>query len=377
MRVGVIGAGIGGLLAAIGLHRAGADVTVFERTAGPQPGGSGLSLFGNAFTALDAVGMGDAVRALAPHPPGLRAGQRRPDGRWLSVAPPAAVRGMRVVHRADLHRVLGDALEPGTVRYGTAVSVPLDGCDLVVAADGLRSRTRADWPGDPGVRYAGYSAWRGVTDRPVDLGGAAGETWGDGLRFGLAPLADGRVYWFAVASLPAGTVFADEFDEVRRRFGGWHDPIPAVVDATAPEAVFRLDIHDLAAPLTTFRRGNCVLLGDAAHAMTPDLGQGAGQAMEDAATLTRLVSAERLDEALDSYDRLRRARTQPIAARARAVGALAQSRGRLRVRVRDTAVRLIPSSVTARQLTALESWQPPSAVRGSVRQPLCGDGPAG
>ena len=97
-----------------------------------------------------------------------------------------------------------------------------------------------------------------------------------------------------------------------------------VLAATA--STFRTDIYDLAGPMPTFRRGRTVLLGDAAHAMTPDLGYGAGQAMEDAATLTRLLGDGPTDAALDAYDRLRRARAQPIAARARQVGRIMQSR---------------------------------------------------
>src|SRR4029450_11548849 len=87
---------------------------------------------------------------------------------------------------------------------------------LVVAADGIRSRTRASWPGDPGVRYSGYASWRGVTSVPVRLDGA-GESLGRGERFGLAPLADGRVYWFGVATMPAGTTGPDEVSEGGRR----------------------------------------------------------------------------------------------------------------------------------------------------------------
>jgi 2-polyprenyl-6-methoxyphenol hydroxylase-like FAD-dependent oxidoreductase len=370
LRVAVIGAGIGGLTAAAGLQRAGATVTVFERARGPAPVGSGLSLFGNAFTALDAIGLGDDVRALGPPRPGLRAALRRPDGRAVTVTPPGAVRDVRVVHRADLHRVLAGALAPGTIRYGSAVEAEPAGFDLVVAADGLRSRTRASWPGDPGVRYAGYSAWRGVTGTPVDLLGTAGETVGRGERFGLAPLGDGRVYWFAVVSMPAGRTFTDEYAEVRRRFAGWHAPIGEVLAATPPETVFRTDIHDLARPAPTFRRGRTVLLGDAAHAMTPDLGQGGGQAMEDAATLVRLLEAGPVEQALDAYDRLRRARTGPIAARARRMGRLMQSRSPLR----DPLLRLVPPGVAARQLAALQAWQPPAGGSSRCR---CGDSGAG
>jgi 2-polyprenyl-6-methoxyphenol hydroxylase-like FAD-dependent oxidoreductase len=385
VRVIVVGAGIGGLATAAGLQRAGADVTVLERAAALRPVGSGLSLFGNGFTALDALGLGDDVRALAaPGGPGLQAGQRRPDGRWLARTPAAAVERLGVVHRADLHRVLAGALRFGTLRTGVPVAGVDDSgtevrladgtaerADVVVAADGIRSRVRAGRPGDPGPRYAGYSAWRGVTARPVDLRGAAGETWGRGLRFGMAPLADGRVYWFGVATMPAGTVLPDEHAAVTARFAGWHDPIPELLAATQPAAVTRSDVHDLAGPVPTFRHGRCVLLGDAAHAMTPDLGQGANQALEDAATLARLLAAVAADPApparevsaaLDAYDRLRRPRTQRIARRARGLGAVAQARGPVTSRLRDGLLRLTPPSAAARQLLDLQAWQPPAGA---------------
>lgn len=384
MRVTVVGAGIGGLAVAAGLQRAGADVTVLERAEQVRPVGSGLSLFGNGFTALDALGLGTAVRALAaPGGRGLQAGQRTPDGSWLSRTPAEAVAQLGVVHRADLHRVLQEALRPGTVHLGSPVDglTPTAGgvlvggrpehpSDLVVAADGIRSGIRASWPGDPGLRYSGYSAWRGVTAVPVDLLGAAGETWGRGLRFGMVPLADGRVYWFAVATLPAGTRFDDEHGTVTRLLEGWHAPVAELVAATAPEDVTRSDVHDLAGPVPTFRRGRCVLLGDAAHAMTPDLGQGANQALEDAATLTRLLAgvaaaevpdAGAVDAALDAYDALRRPRTQRLARQARRVGAVAQARGPVAARVRDGLLRLVPDRATARPLLAVQAWQPPAA----------------
>ncbi|WP_208008504.1 FAD-dependent monooxygenase [Agromyces protaetiae] len=288
MRTAIIGAGIGGLCAAIGLQRAGADVTVFERASALEPVGSGLSIFANGLTALDSLGLGDAFREITTtEARQLVGGQRRPDGTWLAKIPDGAVDELRIVHRADLHRLLLGALRPGTVRLGTAVSgVCSDGrtlttsdgpgrFDVIVAADGIRSKVRASWPADPGIRYSGYSTWRGVTAEPVDLHGEAGETWGHRERFGLAPLADGRIYWFAVASMPADSEIDDEYAEVQRRFGGWHAPIPEIIAATERSTVFRLDINDLAGAVPTFRRGRCVLLGDAAHAMTPTSGRAA------------------------------------------------------------------------------------------------------
>jgi 2-polyprenyl-6-methoxyphenol hydroxylase-like FAD-dependent oxidoreductase len=152
---------------------------------------------------------------------------------------------------------------------------------------------------------------------------------------------------------------------------GWHAPVAQVLAATPPESVTRSDVHDLAGPVPTFRRGACVLLGDAAHAMTPDLGQGANQALEDAATLTRLLAgltAQDVPEpgalaaALDGYDRLRRPRTQRVARRARALGALAQASGPLTVGLRNRLLRLTPPRAAARPLLDLQAWQPPAAA---------------
>jgi len=383
MRVGIIGAGIGGLATAVGLQRAGVPVTVFERRAGAGDAGSGISLFGNGLAALDALGLGPAAREIGAVPGGIgpttTAGQRRPDGRWLTRLPRSAQQTVAVVHRADLQQILLDALAPGTVRTDRPVrSVSVDGrtvdlaggpetFDVVVAADGIGSRVRRDWPGDPGIRYAGYRAWRGVSAQPVDVTAGIGETVGRGKRFGIAPLADGRVYWFAVISEPADQPALDGPGPVLAAFGGWHRPIRDIVEATPPEAIRSLPIEELAGRLPTYRRGRCVLLGDAAHAMTPNLGQGGNQALEDAATLVALLATPatngldgQIDAAVAEYDRRRRPRTQRIARQAALLGRVLQARGPLTARARDATLRLTPPAVAARGAVAIQRWQPPA-----------------
>lgn len=408
MRVGIIGGGIGGLATAVGLQRAGAEVTVFERYDRPAVGGSGISLFGNGLAALAELGLAQKANEIGAVPGGLgidtAAGQRRPDGRWLAELPPAVKETVAVVHRADLHRILLDALAPGTLRTGQAARrvspdgrtvetssvaaisgstapVTAEKFDVVVAADGIRSRIRAGWPGDPGVRYAGYRAWRGVTDRAVDVSSGTGETVGRGLRFGIAPLADGRVYWFGVVSGPIGAPIPDGPAALTEWFGDWHQPVRELIEATPPDGIHGLPIEELAGRVPTFRRGRCVLLGDAAHAMTPNLGQGGNQALEDAATLVALLGAATghapagaggIDDALVEYDRLRRPRTQRIARRASVLGRVLQAGGPVASRLRDAALRLTPPRAAARSALALQRWQPPAqplrqAVNGGAR----------
>jgi 2-polyprenyl-6-methoxyphenol hydroxylase-like FAD-dependent oxidoreductase len=388
MRVVVVGAGIGGLVTAVAAHRSGHEVTVIDRAAAGSAAGAGISLFGNALSALDAVPsrLGARVRAIGGAPvPGSPVGIRTPNGRWL-VRSTVAEHGrlsaeseVVVVHRADLHRVLLDELPPGMVQFDstcTAVQPHADGAtvswtgpdgpaavdaDLVVAADGINSRVRRSlWIGDPGTRYAGYTSWRGITSGPVPIS-SNGETWGRGERFGYAPMHDGRVYWFATASLPPGTAFPDDRAEVLRRFGGWHDPIPTLIGTTSADAVLHHDINDLAKQLGTFVNGRVVLLGDSAHAMTPDLGQGGCQAMEDAVTLVALINAGGdLRSALHSYDELRRSRTQPIAARARRIGRIGQWQSRFGAGFRDTALRLLPGRLVVGASEAIARWAPPA-----------------
>jgi len=208
VRAIVIGGGIGGLAAAAALHRAGWDVTVYERGVRPGEIGAGISLWPNAPAALEHLDVWPDVRGAGAMQVG---GARRPDEHWVNrigadAEPPVEI---RLVHRADLHAQLRAALPDGVLIAGAEVSaVSPDGhvelsdsrserADLVVAADGLNSTARAQLFADhPGVRYAGYTAWRGVTAGPFPLDAAA-ETWGRGAEFGATILTTGNVYWFA------------------------------------------------------------------------------------------------------------------------------------------------------------------------------------
>ena len=388
MRVVVAGAGIAGLLTAIGLHRAGVDVTVLERTTELAPVGAGISLFGNGLAGLAAVGLADRVQALGGRAPSsMRGGLRNPDGRWLTSSTDAAGE-VQVVHRADLQRVLLDALPDGALRLGVEVAgvdrssggvfaLGVDGSvvargDLLVGADGAGSAIRSAAFDDPGLRSAGWVAWRGITSGAFAVE-EIGETWGRGRLFGITLLGDGRVYWFAGAQVPAGErgVAGDggasepPGTEMRRRFGSWHDPIPALIDATDDGAVLRHEIRTLARPLGSYVTGGVALVGDAAHPMTPNLGQGGNQAIEDAVTLVRLITrpgapGTDLDRALADYDAVRRRRVAPLVRRSALLGRIALARHPATVRVRNLVLRAAPSSSATRAARALQRWQPPA-----------------
>lgn len=148
--------------------------------------------------------------------------------------------------------------------------------DLVVAADGVHSRLRAVlFPEHPDPTYAGYITWRGLVPAraapAVRLDAAVTETWG--LGFGIAPLADGRVYWFVTASLPEGSHGDDELADLAARHRGWHAPIPQLLDATPPDALLRHDIYNLAALLPRCVKGRVALLGTPPMRSPPTLGR--------------------------------------------------------------------------------------------------------
>jgi 2-polyprenyl-6-methoxyphenol hydroxylase-like FAD-dependent oxidoreductase len=377
-RAVVVGAGIGGLTAAIALRRAGWNVMVLEQAERIEPVGAGITLFANAQAVLQVLGLLEAARAIGTAPPMANAGLREPSGRWLTRLDQAAMPPLLVLHRADLHRMLLAAMPEGSVQTGQRVEGVSDDNDglgvlvasaagtvapaagLIVAADGLRSVVRSVlFPGQPGPRYSGYTSWRGVTAGPVTLPEGGSETWGRGQRFGLVPMADGRVYWYATGNEAPGRAFPDEHAEVRRRFGGWHPPIAEVLAATPAGAVLHHDIYWLP-PLPRFTVGRVALLGDAAHAMTPDLGQGACQAIEDAVVLAACLSrAKDLTVALDSYDAQRRPRAQAVARAARRVGRVAQLHGRAAVGLRTLTMRAAPAGASQRMVKRLTSWTPP------------------
>lgn len=376
LRVAVVGAGIGGLAVASGLQNAGAEVIVLEQAARFLPRGSGLSLFANGFTALRSLGLEDRVRAVTSDGPlDLPIGTRRYDGTRLATFTTRTVADLRVIDRTDLHRALLGGLAPDTVRPGIRLeglsrttldlgpSGLLEDAHVIIGADGIRSRVRGSHAGDPGAAYCGYGAWRGTTDTPVELPDG-GETFGRGERFGYMPLRDGRVYWFAVR--PSATDDVPEPDELLERYGDWHAPIPQLIAATKQKRIGYQPIERLAHPLRTYSRGQATLVGDAAHAMPPTLGQGANLALEDAAVLVSLLrplardpDPREVPAALSAYDKARRPRTQRLARQAHLLGAAGQIPNPLVTFARDTALRVTPDALLDRAFRAPQRWAAP------------------
>ncbi|MFG1704780.1 FAD-dependent monooxygenase [Nonomuraea sp. M3C6] len=380
----VIGGGVGGLTAGVALRRKGWDVTVLERAPKIDPVGSGLAIASNALKALDTLDLGDEVRELARLQG--QVGIRKANGRWLvhTSGDDAEARygdSMVVTLRATLMDVLMDALGTDRLRLNTTVSgVDADAgtvrtedgdlaADLIVAADGIHSATRrALFPEHPGPTYSGVTAWRGLIPRG-DLTIRSTESWGRGLVFGVHLLAGDIVYVYATDVSPAGATHGDEREELLRRFGNWHEPIPTLLRTADPANIIRNDIYYFDTPLPAFHQGKVALVGDAAHPMTPNLGQGACQAIEDAIVLAHLIGpanpaddAEPAGGALAAYTAARLERTSKIVRQAMTICKLTKLRNPVAVGLRDfgmsAAARLSPD-LMLRSMDDLLRWRPP------------------
>jgi 2-polyprenyl-6-methoxyphenol hydroxylase-like FAD-dependent oxidoreductase len=371
-RIVVVGAGIAGLAAAVALQRKGFDVTVFEERTHASSG-AGISIWPNALAALDEIGLGDAVRAAGGR---VTAGAMRwRNGAWIRRPHPdrfvkALGEPLVVVRRAALTEVLHTGLSPGSLRHGIAVTAVeenaddvrlhlADGAahqtDAVIGADGANSVVARHLNGPLAHRYTGYTAWRGVADRTIDPD-LAGETMGFGVEFGHVPMGAEHTYWFATEQTPEGASAPEgELTYLRANYSSWAEPIGDILAATDPENVLRHDLYDRTAA-KVWARGRMVLVGDAAHAMRPHLGQGGCQGLEDAAVLAAFADgADDLAAAFARYAAFRQPRVKPLIRESALLGRIFNLRPALLSAALVRSSVLMPEALLSRHLAAVAS----------------------
>lgn len=362
MKVLIVGGGIGGLTLGASLNRHVVAYRIVERTSEWAPLGAGIGLGINAMRVLHDLGLGERVAS-----EGRVAGEARIAdfrGRLLSRLDLGDLRedlGESIlIHRAKLHEALLNGNDEACITLGTTadgmeehdlgVDVTFDSgevetFDVVVGADGLRSQVRSLVFGEFPLRYSGYTCWRFVVEGDFEDVGAW-ELWGRGQRFGIVPLGGREVYCFSCLNAPRNseemrTLSVSGFKEL---FGSFQGPVPQILDRLeAHSTLIWNDLEEVVVP--SWVKGRVALLGDAAHGMTPNMGQGAAMAIEDAFVLSReLRESSSVEEALRRYEGLRRGRVTRVQDQSRRIGRVAQWESRLLCGLRNFGMRMTPKS---------------------------------
>ena len=318
----IIGGGIGGLSVARELALRGMKATVLERAPQLNPVGAGIIMNPNAMRVLERNGLAGEVRRESW--PYLTRETRDAGGRLLATRDyrPLYESGKlaqgALVHRAHLLGALYNSLPPGTVSFGSTVkSVKTLGADLIVGADGIHSQVRRELFADQKPHYMGYRSHRLVMDNVAGVR-CFTEYLGRGQRIGLVPISEKRIYIWTTFNSREHEQPAPDLPRLFAQFT--HQPVRQLFAALPPpQQIITTEIEELWA--RRWRGERAVLLGDAAHAMTPNIGQGAGMAMEDAAVLAEeLAGGAALDRALANYEERRKARVETVMRISREVG---------------------------------------------------------
>lgn len=373
LSVGIIGGGIGGVAAAVALQNVGIRATVYERAPEIREVGAGMMLWPNATRVLKQLGL---LEKVADH-----SGQNEHFlvrssegailmqiglGRWDVPA--------LCTRRSDLLGCLLSALSPECLRLGQTferfeenkkkVRIHLSGGqtvehDCVIGADGIRSRVRSQLLGAQQPVYRGYMVWRGIaTIAGAVATGTNSETWGRGQRFGILNTGRDRFTWYATANTPADHVDAQQGRkrELLRMFADWHEPVERLINATEESTILKNGACDLR-PLNRWGQGRVMLLGDAAHPCTPNLGLGGCMALEDALVLARCLRRDLpVELALRRYETIRRERTRHVQKRSLLMGQIGQWENAMITHGRQVVTSMLSAGIFERNLRRIYSY---------------------
>lgn len=328
-RISIVGGGISGLCTAIALQRKGIHVNVYEKEKTVHEHDTGIILSGNAIRAFYIMGLGPELRANGLDSDGCLL--KSDSGKIIAefdYHAPSHIPNYLFIHRSELQRILTDALLPGSLHFdkhmidfkhdntislffkdGTSVE-----SDYLISCDGAGSQIRKKLFPNSALTYTGFSCWRGIIEEPPMNVPAYTETWGPRGRFGIAPLSDHQVFWYAMKKSSSENSDMSEWSPIDLLFNFfyYHEPIQEILENTSPEHIIYDNLYELK-PLTPLQSGNILLLGDSAHASMPNIGQGASQAAEDAVYLAKWISSEEtIDKAFFKYETHRQERMKLV-----------------------------------------------------------------
>ena len=382
-RVAIIGGGIGGLTTAIALRKIGFDVNVYERADELKEVGSGISLWPNAVRSLNKIDPNVLARLTTRGRSLRRMLMNDANGERIKTLPlPADDCTGIAIHRAELQSSLAQSVPARSIRLNhtfshleqrpNSVLLHFENgasaeADLVVACDGIHSDVRKSLGLKTKLSNRPYSVWRGVTNiNPendarllgLENDGDFSESYGRGARFGILRLGPGRIHWYAVANnslLPRNLPAAEA---LRKLFSGWHAPVPQLIENA--ESAICTNVQDRL-PTLPWVVGRVAILGDAAHPISPNFGQGACLAIEDAVVLAAYLQTHpNLPRALRRYEHSRYPRCLEILFMSREAGRFAQLQNRALVHLRKYFIKLAPLGFTTFWFRRSCDFHPPS-----------------
>lgn len=286
----IVGGGIAGLTTAIALNKIGINPTIFEATPEINVVGAGLVLASNAIKAFQKLDIADEVIKFWRLIPSFTIYDQK--GKPITKTDSKAISEKYgvdnfTIHRAELHKLLLSKIDSKIIitnkhaidinQTKNSITIKFqDGSvyetDFLIVADGIHSPIRKKLLPNTNPRYSGYTCWRAVIENTNLNLSETSETWGTAGRFGIVPLANNKIYWFACVNAQQNDNAMKQFKvaDLQRHFKDFHKPIPMVLQQTEYENLIWNDIIDLK-PIGQYAFDNVVLIGDAAHATTPNM----------------------------------------------------------------------------------------------------------
>jgi 2-polyprenyl-6-methoxyphenol hydroxylase-like FAD-dependent oxidoreductase len=379
MKINIIGGGIGGLTTAIALQQKGFSVKIYEAAPAIREVGAALWVAANAINIFEKLGIADAIKKagnqLETSMLGDHLGKPMTKVDFKKIISSYG-NGTTTIHRAKLQAILMSRVEKGSIEIGKRLKKientegPIkvyfeDGTtsesDILIGSDGIHSVVRERLFGNIPLRYSNQTCWRGIAKMRLNDIKNAAELWGTkgGLRSSYVQINDEEVYWYITKKEKEGSKIQPS--EVKNYLldlvSEFQSEIKKVIQSTDNQAIIQGDLSDLT-PLKSWHKGNIVLVGDAAHASTPNLGQGACQAIEDAYVLADCLAgtplkAGSVSEVFLRYEKLRMGKANFVVKTSMQIASLNNIGGAIGYRFRNGLMRMIPASVGEKQFDYL------------------------
>lgn len=365
MKIAIIGGGIGGLTTALALQKNNLDITIYESAPEIKPVGAGIIMANNAMQVFDKLGIRYKIEKAGHKISTIKITD--PQLKTLSEVPLNKFERQYGVHNIAIHRgklqmILAEEIGFENIKLSKRLSkieqrngyqlTFEDGttaiADVVIGADGIKSVVRNQILNLGKIRAANQKCWRGVSeiDWTKKYSHQAYEAWGKGKRFGFVRINDQQVYWYAVAN----ENLVKNPENPAELFTEFNSEVPGIILETPKEKIFVNDIIDLE-PISQWQKDRVCLIGDAAHATTPNMGQGACQAIEDAYVIGKLFGeGKSVEKVFTQYEELRMKKAHYIVNTSSIIGKVSHYENSLAVWLRNTLLKSTPSSTNEKQM---------------------------